>query len=155
MLLLTFLLLPWGPALVNILPILVLPLLLVSRLLLVSLLMLVSLLLLVSLPFLVFMLLCGILLLTSVKICRRRVAVIGENLPPSSLIPVANLPPVANENLRKDVTTGVLDADSTVNFDLRISLRIFEKFEMTPTRGLREGNSWGKPEANNLVKLSL
>jgi hypothetical protein len=53
------------------------------------------------------------------------------------------------------VTTGVLDADSTVNFDLRISLRIFEKFEMTLIRGLREGNSWEKPEAKKLVTLSL
>jgi hypothetical protein len=62
---------------------------------------------------------------------------------------------VLDENLRKDVTTGVLDAASTEYFDLRISLRIFEKFEMTLIRGLREGNSWEKPEAKKLVTLSL
>jgi hypothetical protein len=65
-------------------------------------------------------------------------------LPPVSLTPVANLPPVS--------TTSV------VHLDLRISPRIFENTQNDPNvifRGLEEGDSWKKPEAKNLVTLSL
>ncbi len=57
----------------------------------------------------------------------------GGNLPPVLLTPVVHL-------------------------DLRISLRIFEKIRNDPTvifRGLGEGDSRKKPEAKNLVTLSL
>jgi hypothetical protein len=57
----------------------------------------------------------------------------GGNSPPVSLTPVVHL-------------------------DLRISLRIFEKIRDDPNviiRGLGEGDSWKKPEAKNLVTLSL
>jgi hypothetical protein len=66
------------------------------------------------------------------------------NLPPVSLTPMANLPPVS--------TTPV------VHLDLRISPRIFEKIRNDPNviiRGLGEGDSWKKPEAKNLVTMSL
>jgi hypothetical protein len=68
----------------------------------------------------------------------------GGKLPPVSTTPVANLPPVS--------TTPV------VHLDLRISPRIFEKIWNDPKviiRGLGEGDSWKKPEAKNLVTLSL
>ncbi len=45
-----------------------------------------------------------------------------------------------------------------VHLDLRISLRIFEKIRNDPIiifKGLGEGDSWKKPEAKNLVTLSL
>ena len=57
----------------------------------------------------------------------------GGNLPPVSLTPVVHL-------------------------DLRISPQIFEKILNDPNviiRGLGEGDSWKKPEAKNLVTLSL
>ncbi len=69
----------------------------------------------------------------------------GGDLPPVALILVANLAPVplipaVNENLEKDVTTGVpladigrqlatsvFDTSAVVHLDLRISQRIFKK----------------------------
>jgi hypothetical protein len=45
-----------------------------------------------------------------------------------------------------------------VNLELRISPRIFEKNRDGPNgilRGLGETDSWKKPEAKNLVTLSL
>jgi hypothetical protein len=57
----------------------------------------------------------------------------GGNLPPVSLTPVVHL-------------------------DLRISPRIFEKIRNDSNviiSGLGEGDSWKKPEAKNLVTLSL
>jgi hypothetical protein len=60
------------------------------------------------------------------------------------LTPVANLPPVS--------------LTPVVHLELRISPRIFEKIRNVPNviiRGLGEGNSWKKPEAKNLVTLSL
>jgi hypothetical protein len=68
----------------------------------------------------------------------------GGNLPPVSLTPVANLPPVS--------TTPV------VHLDLQISLRIFEKIRNGPNGilwGWGETDSQKKPEAKNLVTLSL
>jgi hypothetical protein len=68
-----------------------------------------------------------------------------ENLPPVSLILVANLPPVSLIPL--------------VHVDLQISPRIFEKIQKNDPnfffRGLGEGDSRKKPEAKNLVTLSL
>ncbi len=72
------------------------------------------------------------------QICRRccwyrRQFATGVNLPPVLLTTVAHL-------------------------DLRISPRIFEKIRNDPDviiRGLGEGDSWQKPEAKNLVTLSL
>jgi hypothetical protein len=52
--------------------------------------------------------------------------------------------------------TGVVD--TAVHLDLRISPRIFEKIRNDPNviiRGSGEGDSWKKPEAKNLVTLSL
>ncbi len=66
------------------------------------------------------------------------------NLPPVSLTPVANLPPVS--------------LISVVHLDLRISPRIFEKIRNGPTEllwGWGETDSTKKPEAKNLVALSL
>jgi hypothetical protein len=58
------------------------------------------------------------------------------------LTPVANLPPVS--------------LTPVVHLDLRISPRIFGKIRNDPNvRGLGEGDSWKKPEAKNLVTLSL
>jgi hypothetical protein len=68
----------------------------------------------------------------------------GGNLPPVLLTPVANLPPVS--------------LTLVVHLDLRISPRIFEKIRNDPNviiRGLGEGDSLKKPEAKNLVTLSL
>ena len=68
----------------------------------------------------------------------------GGNLPPVSLTPAANLPPVS--------------LTPVVHLDLRISPRIFKKNWNDPNvifRGLGEGDSWKKPEAKNLVTLSL
>ncbi len=69
---------------------------------------------------------------------------IGGNLPPVSLTPVANLPPVS--------------LTPVVHLDLRISPRIFEKFRNGPNGilwGWGETDSLKKPEAKNLVTLSL
>ncbi len=68
----------------------------------------------------------------------------GGNLPPVSLTPVANLPPVS--------------LTLVVHLDLQISPQIFEKIWNDPKviiRGLGEGDSWKKPEAKNLVTLSV
>ncbi len=68
----------------------------------------------------------------------------GGNLPPVSLTPAANLPPVS--------------LTPVVHLDLRISPWIFEKTRNDPNaiiRGLGEGDPWKKPEAKNLVTLSL
>jgi hypothetical protein len=65
-------------------------------------------------------------------------------LPPVSLTPVANLLPVS--------------LIPVVNLYLRISPRIFEKIRNGPNRilrGLGETDSGKKPEAKNLVTLSL
>jgi hypothetical protein len=55
--------------------------------------------------------------------------------------------------------TGVVSTSGALLcLDLRISLQIFEKIRNDPTvifRGLGEEDSWKKPEANNLVILSL
>ncbi len=67
-----------------------------------------------------------------------------QNLLPVSLIPVANLPPVS--------------LIPVVHLYLRISPRIFENIlndSNVIIRGLGEGDSWKKPEAKNLVTLSL
>ncbi len=68
----------------------------------------------------------------------------AANLPPVSLIPVANLPPVS--------------FIPVVHLDLRISPRIFEKNRNDPNGllwGWGETDSSKKPEAKNLVTLSL
>jgi hypothetical protein len=60
------------------------------------------------------------------------------------LTPVANLPPVS--------------LTPVVHLDLQISPRIFEKIRNELNAiisGLGEGDSWKKPEAKNLVTLSL
>ncbi len=65
-------------------------------------------------------------------------------LPPVSLTPVANLPPVL--------------LIPVVHLDLRISPRIFEKIRNGPNAilwGWGETDSSKKPEAKNLVTLSL
>ncbi len=84
-----------------------------------------------------------------------------QNLPPVSFKPVANLPPVSliPEAIchrchwhRWQICHRVVD------LDLRISPRIFDKIRNDPNviiRGLGEGDSWKKPEAKNLVTLSL
>jgi hypothetical protein len=102
------------------------------------------------------------------------------NLPPVSLMPVANLPPVSTtqeEMVAKFAASvvdtggkfaaGVIDTGGNlppvsltpvVHLELRISPRIFEKIRNDPKvniRGLGEGDSWKKPEAKNLVTLSL
>jgi hypothetical protein len=55
--------------------------------------------------------------------------------------------------------TGVVGTSGALLcLDLRISLQIFEKIRNDPTvifRGLGEEDSWKKPEAKNLVTLSL
>ncbi len=76
--------------------------------------------------------------------CQQHKGNLWQNLPPVSLIPVANLLPVS--------------LTPVVHLDLRISPRIFEKIRNDPIviiRGLEEGDSWKKPEAKNLVTLSL
>jgi hypothetical protein len=76
-------------------------------------------------------------------------------MPPVSLIPVANLqlvPLIPAANLPTVSLTPV------VHLDLRISPRIFEKIRNDPNviiRDLGEGDSRKKPEAKNLVTLSL
>jgi hypothetical protein len=68
----------------------------------------------------------------------------GGNLPPVLLTPVANLPPVS--------------LTPVVHLYLGISPWIFKKILNDPNsiiRGLGEGDSWKKPEAKNLVTLSL
>ena len=68
----------------------------------------------------------------------------GGNLPPVSLTPVANLPPVS--------------LIPVVHLYLRISPWIFEKIRNGPNGkiwGWGETDSWKKPEAKNLVTLSL
>ncbi len=65
-------------------------------------------------------------------------------LPPVTITPVANLPPVS--------------LTPVVHLDLRISPRLFVKVWNDPNvifRGLGAGDSWKKPEAKNLVTLSL
>jgi hypothetical protein len=54
--------------------------------------------------------------------------------------------------------TGVNDTGEPANLELRISPRIFEKIRNGPNgtiRGLGETGSRKKPEAKNLVTLSL
>ena len=68
----------------------------------------------------------------------------GNFLPPMSLTPVANLP--------------LVSLTPVVHLNLRISPRIFEKIRNDANviiRGLREVDSLKKPEAKNLVTLSL
>jgi hypothetical protein len=65
-------------------------------------------------------------------------------LPPVSLTPVANLPPMS--------------LIPVVHLDLRLSPRIFEKIRNSPNAilwGWGETDSSKKPEAKNLVTLSL
>ncbi len=77
-----------------------------------------------------------------------------QNLPPVSLIPVANLPPVSL------IPAAICHRCHwhrwcTLTCEY---LRIFEKIQNDPNviiRGLGEGDSWKKPEAKNLVTLSL
>ncbi len=77
------------------------------------------------------------------------------NLPPVSLTPVANLPPVAL------IPAAILPPVSlipVVHLDLRLSPRIFEKILNGPNAilwGWEEADSLKKPEAKNLVTLSL
>jgi hypothetical protein len=93
----------------------------------------------------------------------------AANLPPVSLTPVANVPPVSTTLMKlvAKFAAGVVDTGGNlppvsltpmVNLELRISPRIFEKNRNGPNgihRGLGETDSWKKPEAKNLVTLSL
>ena len=77
------------------------------------------------------------------------------------------LPPMSTKQgeLVAKFAAGVVDTGlppvlltPVVNLDLRISPRIFEKIRNDPNvifRGLGEGDSWKKPEAKNLLTLSL
>ncbi len=99
-------------------------------------------------------------------------------LPPVSATPVANLPPVLlipvaicprrrwhchrcqqhKGNWWQNLLPVSLIPVANLHLDLRISPRIFEKIRNDPNviiRGLGEGDSWKKPEAKNLVTLSL
>jgi hypothetical protein len=72
-------------------------------------------------------------------------------LPPVSLIPVANLPPVS-------LIPASVSLIPVVNLEVPISPQIFEKFRNGPNgilRGLEETDSRKKPEAKNLMTLSL
>ncbi len=78
-----------------------------------------------------------------------------QNLPPVSLKPVANLPPVS---LKPAANLPPVSLTPVVHLDLRISPLIFEKIRDDPNvvfRGLWKVDSWKKPEAKNLVILSL
>ncbi len=78
-----------------------------------------------------------------------------QNLPPVSLIPVANLPLVASTPVANLPLVSLIPV---VHLDLQISPRIFEKIWNVPTGillGWGETDSWKKPEAKNLVTLSL
>ena len=71
--------------------------------------------------------------LPPVSLCQQHKGNWWQNLPPVSLIPVANLPPVSPVSLTL-----------VVNLDLRISPRIFAKIRNDPKviiRGLGEGDS--------------
>jgi hypothetical protein len=91
-------------------------------------------------------------------------------VPPVSLTPVANLSPVstAQGELVAKFASGVVDTGgkfATGVVDIggapwlaNISANFFEKIWNDPTvifRGFGEGDSWKKPEAKNLVTLSL
>jgi hypothetical protein len=89
-------------------------------------------------------------------------------LPPVSLTAVANLPPVSTTlaKLVEKFAAGVIDTGSlppmsltsVVHLDLRISPQIFEKILNGPNAklwGWGETDSSKKPEAKNLVTLSL
>ncbi len=100
---------------------------------------------------------------------------LAANLPPVSLTPVANLPPVSTTQgeLVAKYAAGVVDTGGkfaagvvdtggnlppVVHLDLLLSPRIFEKIRNDPNvivRGFGESDSWKKPEAKNLVTLSL
>jgi hypothetical protein len=80
------------------------------------------------------------------------------NLPPVSLTPVANLPPVSTTlaKMVEKFASGVADTGGAPY--LRISPRIFEKIRNGLNGvlwGWGETDSWKKPEAKNLVTLSL
>ncbi len=65
-----------------------------------------------------------------------------QNLPPVSLIPVANLPPVSL--IPAATLTPVVHLDLRIRNDPNVIIR-----------GLGEGDSWKIPEAKNLLTLSL
>ncbi len=76
--------------------------------------------------------------------CQQHNPNLWQNLPLVSLTPVANLP--------------LVSLTQVMHFDLRISPQIFQKIWNDPNviiRGLGEGDLWRKPEAKNLVTLSL
>jgi hypothetical protein len=77
------------------------------------------------------------------------------NLPPVSLIPAAILPPVS---LTPVANLPPVSLIPVVHLDLRLSPRIFEKIRNGPNAilwGWGETDSSKKPEAKNLVTLSL
>jgi hypothetical protein len=77
------------------------------------------------------------------------------NLPPVSLIPAAILPPVSLTPVANLPSVSLIPV---VHLYLRISPRIFEKIGNGPNGilwGWGETHSWKKPEAKNLVTLSL
>ncbi len=79
------------------------------------------------------------------------------NLPPVSLV-VANLPPVSTTLAKMVENLPPVSLTPVVHLDLRISLRIFEKVRNSLNGilwGGGETDSWKKPEAKNLVTLSL
>jgi hypothetical protein len=89
-----------------------------------------------------------------------------SNLPPASLIPVANLPPVSTTQgkMVAKFAAGVVDTSAVANLPLvslipvvhlglRISPRIFEKIQNAGTGGKLIHAK--KQEAKNLVTLSL
>jgi hypothetical protein len=79
----------------------------------------------------------------------------GRNLPPVSLIAAEKLPPVS---LTPVANLPLVSLIPVVHLYLRISPRIFEKIRNGPNGilwGWEETDSWKKPEAKNLVTLSL
>jgi hypothetical protein len=90
----------------------------------------------------------------------------SQGAPPGSMTPVANLPPVSTTPATKlppISTTPVanlppVSLTPVAKLELRMSPRIFEKIRNGPNgriRGLGETDSRKKPEAKNLVTLSL
>jgi hypothetical protein len=79
-------------------------------------------------------------------------------LPPASLTPVANLPPVSLIPAAILPPVSLTPVIPVVHLDLRLSPRIFEKIRNGPNAilwGWGETDSSKKPEAKNLVTLSL
>jgi hypothetical protein len=82
----------------------------------------------------------------------------AANLLPVALTPVANLPPLSTTLAVLAANLLPLSLILVVHLVLEISLRIFEKIQNDLNniiRGLGEDDSRIKPEAKNLVTLSL